>query len=750
MEEMPTDRDQPEPEQPGDPKLREAAEAWGVESEYWDIWSKKHRASPEAQAAILASIGVDASSPETLDQAIEEKQWREWSAPLPPTLVVGQGESPALAVVSLPAERAGAIASLEIRWEGGGEQGFDADLAGFPVIEEISLRGRRFVRKQIPLPGGLKIGYHELTFRSSGESAPPARFIVCPERAHQPEWLHGRRAAGIAVSLYGVRSARNWGCGDFTDLKALVEWAASEPRASFIALNPLHAIPNRQPYNTSPYLPNSTFYKNPIYLDLERIEDFQAGNRGLSSGVAREIADLRGAPFVEYERVARLKMRFLKALFRRFLERDYRRDTERARAFRAYADREGQLLSRFALYCALDEAIHKGNQEIWNWRAWPEPYRDPESPKTAEFERQHWRGVLFHKYIQWQIDIQLEQAHRLALERGLAIGLYHDLALATDSFGSDLWAHRPFYTEGCRVGAPPDDFSPKGQDWGFPPPNSQRHFEDGYRLFAESIRKNCRHGGALRIDHVMRFFRLYWVPNKMDASEGTYVQDRYRDLLRILALESVRNNVLIVGEDLGTAPDEFRQELARFGILSYRLFYFEQDKQHRFHRPDEYPRQALVSATTHDLPTLAGFWLGRDIEARREAGVLPDDDAYRRMREEREREKQKILDLLIELRFLPDWFPREVTAVPELTGELHNAVIGFLASTPSQLLLVNQEDLFKETEQQNLPGTTSEYPNWRRKMRYSVEELRASPEARACAAMFRDWVKRTGRGIPER
>jgi 4-alpha-glucanotransferase len=323
--------------------------------------------------------------------------------------------------------------------------------------------------------------------------------------------------------------------------------------------------------------------------------------------------------------------------------------------------------------------------------------------------------------------------------------LYHDLALATDRFGADLWAHRDFFVSGCRVGAPPDDFSPKGQDWAFPPPNSDRHYQDGYRLFAESIRKNMRHGGALRIDHVMRFFRLYWIPDGSEATDGTYVGDRAEDLLRILALESVRQKIPIVGEDLGTVPDETREALHRFGILSYRLLYFERGPHGRFRTPAEYPREALVSVTTHDLPTLAGFWLGRDIEARRAAGMLPEESSYRKMFEERAGEKQRILDVLHELRLLPDWFPRSARDVPELTGELHNAIVGFLASTPSKLMVLNQEDLLKETEQQNLPGTTEQYPNWRRKMRCTVEELWTSPEIQAFTRMFRNWMARTGR-----
>jgi 4-alpha-glucanotransferase len=243
----------------------------------------------------------------------------------------------------------------------------------------------------------------------------------------------------------------------------------------------------------------------------------------------------------------------------------------------------------------------------------------------------------------------------------------------------------------------------------------------------------------------MRFLRLYWIPDGMDATEGTYVKDRFEALLSILALESVRNRVLVIGEDLGTVPDEARQVLHRFGILSYRLLYFEQDHNGRFRPPQDYPRDALVSATTHDLPTLAGFWLGRDIDARRDAGLLPDEGVYQSMLADRAREKQKLLDLLADLKLLPDWFPRDAAQVPELVGELHNAIVGFLASTPAKLMLLNQEDLLKQTEQQNLPGSTFEYPNWRRKMKCTVEELWTSGEIQDFTQMFRLWLDRTGR-----
>jgi 4-alpha-glucanotransferase len=733
---------------PDSGELREAARAWGIETDYWDIWGQQHHASDAVELAILGSLGVDARTRASLALAGAERSLSEWLTPLAPTLLLTRGYPQQEIRVSMPEACADKTARLELQFEDGTTSGIEISLAGIPVSEETLLNGQRFVRKHIRLPDDLALGYHRLSLAIADRCNASARLIVCPDRTYQPAWLDSGRAAGIAIGLYGVRSERNWGCGDTTDLKVFIDWAAEQAGVGFVGLNPLHAIANRQPYNTSPYLPNSVFYRNPIYLDVEQVADFPSCAKAVallhSPAVEREVRALRAAPLVEYERVYRLKLRFLKLLFRDFLAQ-WTQETERARELREYVEREGVLLHRFAVHEALGEAIHRKCPEVWNWRSWPEQYRDPDSAATRDFANKHWRKVLFHKYVQWQLDVQLESAQAHARNRSLSIGLYHDLALATDRFGADLWAHREFFIEGCRVGAPPDAFSPKGQDWAFPPPNSDRHMQDGYRLFAESIRKNSRHGGALRIDHVMRFFRLYWIPDGFDATQGTYVRERFQDLLRILALESTRQKIVIVGEDLGTVPNEIREMLDRFGILGYRLLYFEKRSDGQFRPQQEYPRDALVSATTPDLPTLAGFWLGRDIDARRDAHLLADESAYQRIREERAREKQKLLELLARQGLLPDWFPANASAVPELTGELHNAIVGLLASTPSKLMVLNQEDLLKQTEQPNLPGTTVEYPNWRHKMDCTVEELWSRPEIQAFTRMFRSWLERAGR-----
>jgi 4-alpha-glucanotransferase len=724
-----------------------AARLWRIDPEYWDIWGHKHFTSDETKRAILQGLGVRAETAESLSASIEARHRKEWTRLAPPCMVVGENGAVELPLHA-PVELSREIARVEIREESGAAHALEFALGSYPECGAADLDGRRYVRKQVPLPAGLPLGYHDVHIRL-GDLRQETRLIVAPARAYaHPALANGGKAAGIALALYGVRSAHNWGCGDLRDLHGVVDWIADDAHASFIALNPLHAIYNRRPYNTSPYLPECIFYPNYLYLDVESIADFKQSRRAQRlwsrPETQLELARLRDSEYVEYEQVSAWKLRFLKLAFAEFLH-EYQAGSARALEFRRFLAEEGDLLERFATYCALDEYLHGRNPNLWTWPDWPAPYQDPDSPETQAFRKKHWRLVLFYCYMQWQLDMQLGAAQAYARQRGLAIGLYHDLALATDRFGADLWAQRPFFATGCRVGSPPDDFAPKGQDWGFPPPCSEEHRENGYRLFTESIRKNCRHGGALRIDHVMRFFRLFWIPGGADATAGAYVRENYEHLIRILALESVRQQVVVIGEDLGTVEPFVRDTLDRFGILSYRLFYFEKRADGKFKTYGEYPERALVSSTTHDLPTLAGFWIGEDVEARRRAGMFPDDAMYRRQVQERAAEKQRVLDLLHSLNLLPAYSPTSAASMPEMTGELHNAVIGFLALTPSQLLAVNQEDLTKEIAQQNLPATTWQYPNWSRKMKYTLEQLRSEPVARDFVAMFRNWLERTGR-----
>ena len=653
----------------------ELAAAHGIELEYIDIWGHTHRSPDDVLDAILRSLPP------------------QEAGYLPSTVVVREHAD--FIALRVPSGETGTI-KLEITWEGG-----DTEHHGFWVPDLANLEDGG---KRLPLPA-LRLGYHHIriyrVLNPRLEIFAQAHFIVCPARAKSSDG----RAAGVAVSLYGLRSSRDWGCGDFTGLLSAID-SFARAGCAFIALNPLHAIPNRQPYNTSPYLPQCSLYRNFLYLDVER-----TGTFALTDAERDEIVTLRASEFVEYERVASLKLAALSRVFAVF---------GGAPDFDAYVAGQGAHLHDFAVYCALDAEMHRRDPNIWLWTDWPEQFRDPRAAAVAKFAREHQRDVLFYKFLQWHIDRQLAEAQAHALNLGMKIGIYHDLALATDRFGADLWANGSFYIKGARVGSPPDDFSPNGQDWAFPPPNRDAHRDNGYALFAQSIRNNARHGGALRIDHVMRFFRLYWIPDGMPATRGAYVLDYANDLLGILALESVRGNFIVIGEDLGTVTGEVRRSLAEAGILGYRLFWFERDGQGNFRRPEEYPAHAVVSTTTHDLPTLAGFAEGRDIEARKAAGLI-DEEAYRFQKAAREDEKARL------------------NAVLEATGFAGDA-IGFLLSTPCALAVVNQEDLSGVVDQQNLPGSTWQYPNWRRKMKIPVEEF-ASIESRLAEAINRSGRK---------
>ncbi len=734
-----------EPASSYEDSLARAAAQSGIDSTYWDIFGKRHEVDPDVKRRILQALHWDVSSLESVEAERYRRFTEMLASGLARTLVLSESD---LAVpLHLPAATDGPL-HFEVLLEDGQRLGGSIEPDQSQRTCNIRTADRQWCTYMLPLPAEIPLGYHELQLAIGDQHLAHSHLIVCPNRAYLPEALaRGGRTAGFNVALYGVRSKRNWGCGDFTDLCGLIEWARSEVGFSFIGLNPLHALHNRAPYNTSPYLPLSIFYKNLIYIDVETVPEFRTSTcaqRLLESPPVQErIRRLRESEFVEYQDVDTLKRRFLKILFREFHRRRANHPA-RVQAFAAYCEQEGDMLQKFALYCALDEVMHKQDRNRWIWGHWPEEYRSPDSHASQEFAAAHLRLVEFYKYVQFLLEEQLSAAQACARQHGMPIGLYHDLAVATDSCGSDLWSYRNFYVNGCRVGAPPDDFSPDGQDWAFPPPNKIAHFDSGYRLYRESIRKIVRHGGALRIDHVMRLFRLFWIPEGVTAAQGAYVRDNATDLMRILALESVRSRNIIIGEDLGTVTDEIRDMLSRFGILSYRLFYFEKHQQDKsFKRSQEYERQVLVSSTTHDLPTLAGFWIGRDIEARKAAGLI-DEAAYASQKEDRSREKQRMLDTLHAEHLLPYDYARNAAQVPELDGDLHNAVIGFLAQVDSMILLLNQEDFTKETDQQNLPGSTAEYPNWQRKMRITMEELH-SPVWKSFAAMFRDQLARTDR-----
>jgi len=572
------------------------------------------------------------------------------------------------------------------------------------------------------LEGLASPGYHWLTIKTSQRSM-RIRWILAPDQCHFPALKHP--ANGINCFLPSLRSERNWGAGDLSDLRNFAMRLAERAPVDFIALNPLHAIHNRTPYNTSPYLPLSIFTHNLLYLDIEATPEFAhsgvAGKIVQSAQFQQTLAKLRASEFVEYEQVAKLKTFFLLLLYRECKRGSYAELNQ-------FRSSRGQWLENYCTYMAFDRYFHRRNPDAWHWQQWPAEYQTPGSKESQSLRNQLASQIDFYAFIEMRLEQQISTAHKYLLESGYSLGLYHDLALATDRVGADYWAYQDLFAPRVRVGSPPDDFNENGQDWGFPALHPQRHADSGYEYFIESIRCAARHGGTIRLDHVMRLARLYWIPDQMSARDGAYVRDHFEDLLRILALESQRNKFIVVGEDLGTVPDYFRRALDQFQILSYRLILFERSGD-SFRPAVDYPRDAIASFTTHDLPTFDGWLTGVDLDARVNMGMLPASELTA--------SRQARTKALARLREAFHLSPEE--ANPQV---FFAALCRFLSNTPSQLRLLNLEELTGESAQQNLPGTTSEAPNWRRRVSQPLESLFSEAGFRRRLQIYADSISR--------
>jgi 4-alpha-glucanotransferase len=748
--------------------LNQLAEQKGIEPDYQDIWGQSHPVPLETTLKILRAMGCRVEELEDLRREIQKELESDWKWLVDPLLILSEKDPPKEMNFRFPASPLSredrlpddSLIQLKIKEESGRETRYQFTGDQLFFKEAFRIEGDLYLRGALFFPQDLPLGYHDgwLAVQVEGQGFEQGfKVIVCPERTYLPSVLQDQgKRAGIMIALAGLRSKQNWGIGDLGDLKKLVRWAVEELQVDVIGLLPLHALTNREPYNISPYYPSSRLYRNPIYLSVPEIDEYryslEAWSFIMTADAQALLGEVRGSETVSFEKADRLKMKVLKILFQTFLERHWKgpgEESERQKQFQIYLDQEGELLNTFAVYCALEAHFRETSSGIHTWGQWPAPFQDPGSPEVKKFSQEHWPEVLFFKYLQWQIEEQLSATQALARELGAEIGLYQDLALGSDPWGADSWAWREYTVPGMRAGCPPDDFAPQGQEWGFCPPNSQAYRRDGYQFFAQEIRKNCHPGGALRLDHVLKLSRLFWIPEGRTPKEGAYVNYPLPELLQVLALESVRNKTLIIGEDLGTLPDGLREMLQAKGIFSYRLFYFEKDQGGYLNRPQAYPESALASISTHDLPPLAGFWAMEDIHLRKSLGLFAEEDQFSQAIAGRIVEKRRIVDRLQELGYLSDEEGQDLQAQeePVLTDGLVRAVFSFLLSTRAKLTVLSQEDLFLEKKQFNLPSTTNEYPNWSRKMRYSLEEVREHPEARKLASRFRDLIIESGRGV---
>ena len=704
----------------------------GMASGYLDWDGTPVAIDSQNKIPLLAAMGFDISSNETLTKAISETELAQWRAAVAPVVVVHQGAAFSFVLRCLKNKRPSSV-DLTIVLENGDKVLHHADLTEAALQEAITLDGKEFVALEVSVPEYLPLGYHALAVKAKGISG-EAGLIVVPEVCYEPAAMkQGRKIWGSGIQLYTVRSERNWGMGDLTDLGVLAA-GMGEQGADFIGLNPVHALYQSNPLHCSPYSPSTRLFDNVLYIDPEQVAEFAQCEavQPIIDSHEKLLEELRASDLVIYDKVVPFKMSVLEMLFRQFEQEHLGQNTERDKAFAAFCRSRGARLNQFALFDALFEHFRKTDINSWGWRCWPEAYQRPDSKEVKAFAKEHQARLTFFKYLQWQMDEQMHAAQQKAKDAGMLVGLYRDLAVGVDSNGADVWADRNLFVLEASTGAPPDGLGPMGQDWGLPPFNPVVLKQERYQPFVELIRNNMRNCGALRIDHAMGLFRLWWCPNgnteNKGARYGCYVHYPLQDLLGIIKLESHRQQCLVFGEDLGVVPQEITDSLPPARMYGSVMGIFQQEED-RYVLPGEYREKALAMLVCHDTPTLKGWWNGNDIDLMESLGFYTAERAAED-HDAREQTRKAVIMTLAQMGELPESIDPHADTAPTFSRELMERFSYYLALSASQIAAFQLEDMMMIDSPVNVPGTSGEYPNWRRRLTQSIDELLASDDNR--------------------
>lgn len=697
----------------------------GMASGYKDWDGTPVAINTENKVPLLAAMGFDVSSNAALKKNISEVHARQWLSPLSPVTVVHQGQQFSFVLRTAKSKSLPSI-ELTITLENGDKVLHTADLSAAVVTETTKIERKEYVALEVSVPEYLPLGYHSLAINGKNLST-EAGLIVVPEVCYEPKAMQqGHKIWGSGIQLYTLRSERNWGMGDLTDLGALAA-GMGQQGADFVGLNPVHALYPFNPLHCSPYSPSTRLFDNVLYLDPKNIAEY-AESPAAQDIVEKHkglIAQLQSTDFVEYDKVAPLKMSVFEILFNEFSEKHLSKKSARAQAFLAFCAMRGERLDQFALFDALFEHFRKTDINSWGWRCWPEAYHSPDSKEVTAFAKANHSRITFFKYLQWQMDEQLHAAQKKAKDAGMMVGIYRDLAVGVDSNGADVWADRKLFILDASTGAPPDGLAPMGQDWGLPPFNPLVLKQERYQPFIELIRNNMRNCGALRIDHAMALFRLWWCPNgdieKKGSRYGCYVHYPLQDLLGIIKLESHRQQCLVFGEDLGVVPQEITDSLPPARMYGSMIGIFEQDGD-RYKQPADFREKALSVLACHDTPTLKGWWEGRDIDYMSSFGFFTDERAAAD-HDMREATRKAVIGTLLDMGELPEGIDPNATTAPAFSREIMEKFSYYLALSASQIVAFQLEDFMLIESPVNIPGTSDQYPNWRRRLTQTIDEL---------------------------
>ncbi len=693
-------------------------EIMGISQAYRDIWGNLHQAALETLMGVLQGMGFYVSNENQVLELQRELEERLKNEPFLKR-VVFQGDGRPILPINIHGQP-----PLEMAWEITSEQG--EVFCGGGQVRDTDLK-RAWDKKRgevttlnVLLPESLGIGYHKIRVFRDGREHGQTMFILAPKGCYLP---HGEGLAkpcwGLQVQLYSLKSGSNGGVGDLGDLQSLAHMLRPW-RPKYFAVNPLHALFSSNPSHTSPYSPSTRLFLNPIYLPFGEMVEWARDEKGdsvwgealFSEGMRR----LRDGEWVSYEEIWPIKLSLLKAIYQRFLKGDL---SEKAKDLLGFKSQKGRPSYFFGIFEALTSYFRTLNENLWGWPVWPPEFQSPHSQEVIAWSQRHAQDVDFYIFVHWLVEERLKKIKEGFEARGL--GLYLDLPVGVDQAGFEPWYYQDLFAKEINIGAPQDEFNPLGQDWGLPPITPHRLVEQDFKYFIDTIRFNMSLCHILRIDHVMGLRRLFWIPRGLKPEHGTYVLYPFEELVGILCVESVRNKCMVIGEDLGTVPDEVREVMDKRAMFSSAVFIFEKENED-FKVPSKYKRLSVASFSTHDLPTLRGFWEKRDIEVRDSLSLFQTEGVREKYINLRYSDKTQILKMLISLGYLSKDIEWDLF-FEAINDELVIAIHRFLAQCNSLIVMIQPEDAIYELEQKNLPGTSYEYPNWRKKIPIEIEKL---------------------------
>ncbi len=694
------------------------ADLVGFHRSYINCFNNEISANEQARHSLLQAMGYDLSNDEAILASIAKLEQDPWRKILPPTFIAKAEQSDHQMSISLPVESTDTL-TWKIETESQESFSQEVNIAELAKGEQAQFGDEKFVKYQLPLPN-IEQGYHQLTV-NYGHHQSHCHLIVAPKTCYSPEEANSEKMWGYAAQLYSIKSADNWGMGDYGDLLTLVKKAAKQ-QASVIGLNPLHPLYQNNPAHRSPYSPTSRCFLNTLYIDVKQVPNFDQ-----CPAVTAKLADksfqakvefAHQSELIDYPAVADVKFEIIELLYQDFTSRNY---PELTQEFNAFKQQGGDDLLRLATFEALYEHFRKTDFNAYGWPTWPSDFQSPESASVKKFIKENQQRINYFIYVQWLAHRQLELVSDTAQEQGMPIGLYLDLAVGCDGSGVDVWSDKEVYVAGAAVGAPPDAMNVLGQDWGLTPINPVALQKQGYLPLVKALRANMQYAGALRIDHILGLMRQYWVAPGMAADQGVYITFPFEDILRIIALESRRNQCVVIGEDLGTVPDGFSEIMAAAGLLSYKVLFFEKWESGFFKRPELYPSQSMVTVSTHDLPTLSGWWTGKDLHWRQQLNLYPNEQMGQAERDSRVNERALLIAALDDLQTI-NMQEQPQQAPATMNRELTLATQKFLAQANSHIQLIPLEDALEVVEQVNIPGTIDEHPNWLQKLPITLEQ----------------------------